>query len=369
MDTITIRTSERATFKRCPQKWYWSYVEQLKPYNVANALWFGTAVHEALADWYKRGKARGPLPSVTFSKVLDEDRSIPVDDPDDQIVYQDARELGMAMLDNYIEVYKRDPNWAVIATEMTFEVMIKHPAGFMIRYVGTWDGVYKDLTTNEIWLMEHKTASVIDTAHLPLDDQAGSYWAVAEEILRKKGVLRPGQHIAGIMYNFLKKSRKDDRPINAEGFVTNKPLKKHYAAAFEAAGVSASEYSVSKMVIAELQFVADRNGIEVFGDPSKEQPAELLVREAVYRSHAERKTQIERIKAEAIYMHGIRNGDPAYPVYKTVMQWGPVACARCEFFQICQLNEAGDAMEEEMKEALYYKWEPYAAHEIEKKSA
>jgi len=369
VDTITIRTSERSTFKRCPQKWYWTYVEQLKPIRVSNALWFGTAVHVALAEWYKRGKARGPMPSETFVKSLDEDRSIIIADEDDQLKFTDAKELGVAMLDNYLDVYNKDPDWDVIATEMTFQVMIKHPAGFMIRYVGTWDGVYRDRRTGEIWLMEHKTASIIDTAHLPLDDQAGSYWAVAEEILRKKGSLKPGQHISGIMYNFLKKARKDDRDVNAEGFVTNKPQKKHYAAAFTAAGVPVSEAEIRKMLIVELQSIADRNGIAVYGDISKEQPAELLVREAVYRSHAERKTQIDRIKAEARYMYGIRKGDPNYPLYKTPMQWGPLACQRCEFFQICQLNEAGDSMELEMKESMYNRWEPYGEHEQQQKSA
>lgn len=365
METITVRTSERGTFKRCPKKWYWAFVDCLKPHRPATALWFGSAIHEALADWYKKGLKRGPKhPADVFAEYLDGDRSMLVQDEDDRITYEDARELGIAMLNNYINYYDHDQQWDIIATEMTFTVKIKHPAGFMIEYVGTWDGVARDTSNGEIWLLEHKTAANINTEHLPLDDQAGSYWAVAETVLRKKGVLGPEEHIVGIMYNFLKKDRKDNRPVNAEGFTTNNPQKKHYLAA-----IGHIEGFSPKMTIAEMAQIAADEDIEVFGEPTAQQPDELLVREPVYRSRGEQATQIQRIKDEALYMFNMRKGNPAYPVYKTPQQFGPMACARCEFFRLCQLDEAGDSIAEDLKETMFQKWEPYAAHDLQIKVA
>lgn len=366
MDTITVRTSERGTFKRCPKKWYWAYVEGLRPLRPANALWFGIAVHEAFATWYQEGSKREGNLADLFDAALEGDRSIITEIEDGEVLYEDARELGRAMLDNYVAHYGHDEEWDVIATEVTFQIKIKTAWGFTIRYVGTWDGVYRDRRTGEIWLMEHKTAAQIRIDHLPLDDQAGSYWALAGIILRQQGILKPGEEIAGIMYNIVKKDRRDDRPVNpATGLTTNKPLKKHYAETF-AQHFGRSDYDgkpYEKFTIAELESIAKQQGIAVYGDPSKEQPGELLARIPVHRSAAERKTQIQRIKDEALYMYKIRQGDPDYPVYKSVNQFGPMACTNCEFFRLCQLDESGDDMAEDFKAAMFTTWNPYGDHQ------
>lgn len=49
-----LRTSERTTFMRCPQAWYWGHVEGLTPIVEKKvAADFGTGIHLALAEWYK----------------------------------------------------------------------------------------------------------------------------------------------------------------------------------------------------------------------------------------------------------------------------------------------------------------------------
>src|SRR3546814_7851105 len=130
------------------------------------------------------------------------------------------------MMEGYVDRYGEDDHWDVIATEQTFNLLISDPRvarlpsgklKALIRYVGTFDGVYRDTGTGEIFLMEHKTAAGISTAHLPLDDQAGSYWYVATRVLRKQGLIGPRESIAGIMYNFMRKGLPDDRPTNERG--------------------------------------------------------------------------------------------------------------------------------------------------------
>ena len=67
LDLPTLRTSERSTFKRCPWRWLQEYRFGFKPRFVeADAAWFGIGVHEALAQWYLKGKRRGPHPADTF---------------------------------------------------------------------------------------------------------------------------------------------------------------------------------------------------------------------------------------------------------------------------------------------------------------
>ena len=63
-----LRTSERTTFKRCRWKWHQEFNELLKPQNDLPPLRFGSLVHLALADYYKKGVRRGPHPAKSFAK-------------------------------------------------------------------------------------------------------------------------------------------------------------------------------------------------------------------------------------------------------------------------------------------------------------
>lgn len=327
-----LRTSERGTFKRCPQAWDWGNNQGLAAKRDSNPLWFGQGIHIALAEWYQKGAARGPHPADTWEDFCaDEERFIPTEYDEDERKYVDAKELGIAMMEGYVEHYGDDEQWDVIATEQTFRLLIADPRQLrapgeklkaLVRYVGTFDGVYRDTDTGEIFLMEHKTAAGIQTEHLPLDDQAGSYWMAAGRVLRKQGLIGPKEHIAGITYNFMRKALPDDRPKNAKGEALNK------------------DGSVSK----------------------RQSPANFL-REVTWRSAEERATMERRIQAEALHMEAFRKG--LLPMYKRPSrdcQW------MCEFYKMCLLDEAG-ADVEEYKEAVYRKRDPYADHRENRKSA
>src|SRR5690349_22689846 len=70
MAPIIIRNSERNTLKRCPQRWWWAWRQGLRPIGeISDALWFGTGVHLALAEWYcGPGLKRGRHPAETFDE-------------------------------------------------------------------------------------------------------------------------------------------------------------------------------------------------------------------------------------------------------------------------------------------------------------
>lgn len=357
----------------------------LSPLRSSSPLWFGTAIHEALAEWYQPGFKRGRDLVETFKASLDDDRKVLVRkfNEEDEKEYMDAREMGILMLTRYKEVYGLDPDWDVIATEQPFRLFFARKKSTVfgqeipamarwLRYLGTIDGVYRDRETGEIWLMEHKTAAAIDVNHLPLDDQAGAYWAVAGLILRKMGILKPGEDIAGIMYNFLRKALPETRTVSPDGKVRNKPQKKHYVDAFVEwmATQPLVEEEVpeleklSKLKIDELEALAQANRLTVYGDVSAQQPPPFFERFPVYRSKGERKTQLDRIRTEAFFAESFRSG--ALPLYKTP---GRDCRYMCEFHRMCLLHEQGDMESvEEFKQTQFKTRDPYADHH-EKKSA
>ena len=299
-----VTTSSRSLFKRCPQAWWWRYIDGLKDKGESpDALWFGIGVHEALAAWYLMGKKRGPHPAETFQDWIgDEIRFIRAAMAEretewyDEPKYEEAGQLGVSMLESYIEKYGKDPSWDVISIETPFKVKLTSHGRAVARFMSTWDGVYRDLTDGQIYLMEHKTASSINTAYLELDDQGGSYWAVASNVLRFRGVLKPGESIAGITYNFLRKSMKDDRPTDDSGLSLNKD-----------------------------------------GTVSKRQPVPSFVRHIVERSPSETKSQLHRFADEVVVMNGMIGGE--IPVTKTATKMCPNTC---EFWDMCILHERGN---------------------------
>ena len=213
--------------------------------------------------------------------------------------------------------------------------------------------MYRDVETGLIWLMEHKTAAGINLNHLPLDRQASSYWAVCDYALKQRGLIKQSDRIAGIMFNFLRKARKDTRPVNADGLRTNQPIKKHYIEKLRDAGIP---HSVT-MQVKELKAIAEATGTEVLGEVSLTQPSPLFVRHPVYRLPEERRKQLRHIQEDSWHIMQARDPDTFYPITKNPTKdcsWD------CPFFNMCQLDEMGDEEAvEDMKYAMYYKGDPY----------
>jgi PD-(D/E)XK nuclease superfamily len=356
---IELRTSERTLFQRCPQRWWWAVIEGLAPHREATALWFGTLIHECLAQWYGKGGKRGMHPARYFEKIIDQHRIIINDDE-----WVAAKELGIEMLENYVDEYGEDDEKDYIVTEQTGSILLPDLAGNkrQIKYWYTFDGVWRSRKNGQIWLDEHKTAASIGITHLTLDNQAGSYWAVAEGLLHRRGLIGPDEHVEGIMYNFLRKARKDKRPQNADGEYTNKPLKAHYQKALEAAGVPPMHWKNASLK--ELEALAKSERLKVVGDVSALQPAPLFHREPIYRTPEERSSQLLRIRQDAWHMdQARRTAETGYPITKNVQSAGATACPQCPFFRMCELHEQGDMQSvEEFKAAMYTTRDPYEAY-------
>jgi hypothetical protein len=317
-----LTTSERSLFKKCPQAAAWRYWEGLsKKGESPDALWFGIGVHEALAAWYLKGFRRGPHPAKTFETWVGEEiryirAAMAERDQDwyDEPLYEEARELGIAMLEGYVEQYGKDPDWEILYIETPFKVRITRNGRPIGRFWSTLDGVYRYKRDRSVWLLENKTAAQIDTAYLEIDDQGGSYFAVATDILRARGVLGLDENIAGVMYNFLRKSMPDDRPVNELGESLNKD-----------------------------------------GTISKKQPVAKFVRVPVERAPSEVRNQMRRIADEIALMNAMREG--VVPLTKTPTKMCPHTC---EFWNLCCLHERGSTRAvEALKKSNFVQVDPY----------
>jgi hypothetical protein len=320
---VMLRTSERTSFKTCRQQWYWSYVERRTPKTPAKALRFGDLIHRSLAPYYKPGQKRGPHPSQTLHSLLQESQEQGFVLRNEDGDWEDALDLGVAMLDHYVERWGGDPEWEILWSECPAEIDLTYARSrrYLITYVCTFDSVFRDHSKNgQLGLLETKTTAAISTTHLPLDEQAGSYWAMAPLWLRQLGVLKPGRDIDFILYNFLRKSKPDTRARNSQGLYLNQD-----------------------------------------GRVSKKQPSPYFLRQPIYRSEIDRENLLTRIRMEAYEMDLVRKGK--LPVYKNPRGTFPDQhCLSCPFRDPCELHETGNEWRE-MMEVTTTEWNPYEDHD------
>jgi hypothetical protein len=289
---------------------------RLEPKLTAPALLFGTLIHAALEFYYKPGKVRGPHPAGIFDRLFQDyaQGMYAMGFKDDTDVWYEARDLGNHMLEEYVKHYGSDDEWEVIHPELDFTAPIRNESGKVVaHYVGVIDLVMRHRPTGKISLWDHKTAKSIETDYLRLDDQSSGYWTYGVDRLRKAGIIKPGQDLDMIWFNFLRKGKADARPRNALGQYLNQPTK------------------------AELK----EFGPNYPGSPSKNQPAPLFLRHPSFRSENDRQLTRERTLEELREIKMVKAG--RLPVIKSPSKFN---CRMCGVRDICELHESGDDWKE-----------------------
>lgn len=296
-----LRTSERQSFKRCRQRFWWGSVEGLRSPQPRAALGFGTIVHECMEKFYKPGHKRGPKPAVTFRKIIKEfgDFSMNEYDENDNKTKRSAAELGEAMMEAYYEKYGDDEDIAIIAPEMPFRIKLTDAGGKPFWYVGRFDALGLWVPTDTPFIFEHKTGSEQLKSMLWGDEQTSSYWAFAPEYIRalqRAGMLRRFKgslDLEMMLFNFMAKRMPDTRPVDADGMRLNKN-----------------------------------------GTVSKRQPKEAFERIPAYRDEDDRKSVIKRIRQEMYEIRLVREGKlPVYKNFTKDCSWD------CQFRDMCELHE------------------------------
>ena len=322
-----LRTSERSTMKSCEWRWDLEYNQLLKPHVSMPALRFGTLIHQALAAYYIPGRKRGQNPADAFELFYHKEQAYVQEKfgfKDEEGTWVNALELGIAMMNNYLDEYGSDDRWEVLVTEQPFQVIVPKPDGTpWFLYVGVMDGVWRDLRTKQLWIPDHKSTDGIGDkkfTHLVLDDQAGSYWSFGVDWLVANELLKRNQKLNGMLYNFLRKSTPDERQ--------------------------------SKIIRGKRVY------LNLDGTPSKKQPSPYFLRLPIFRDEYD-KNQV-RLRATVDYarIERFRSGD--LPITKTP---GMFTCPSCWARDACELHETGADYESFLRETTR-QWDPYDSHEV-----
>lgn len=371
---VLIRTSEFTTYEACKWQWDRAFNDKMKPIREKPALRFGSLIHEALELRYPVGTKRGPHPAETFERLFEEEEESIEGFYDAEGEWADACELGIDMLNGYVDEYGEDEEWEVIASEMTFQVPVYDPltGELLFYYVGTMDGVWKHRRTKRTRVNDYKTTSGDPVkeaqAKYALDPQSTSYWTWGCDFLIQEGILpaREVEEMDGMLYTFLKKAKKDLRPQNAEGLYLNQPTKPILLEQYKNLGKTPPKKGEGSgkdgnVVVADL--LADLGPEAVLlGEVSDRQPGPRFHRETVYRSQAERENARHRAIQQFKEMARVRSGEAE--AYKSPGTGFPhEQCKACGYRDLCELHESGDDWKS-VAAATMGTWEPNSAHEI-----
>ena len=237
-------------WRNCPRKYKLRYQEHLRPREKAETLAFGSTIHGALELWH--GSADDPNRLMKVFDFLDTEYASRDADPDAKAAWFQAR----AMMAGYAARYPQE-EFTVLELEKEFQGEIRNPdadpdakaawfqarammAAYAARYpqeeftvlelekefqgeirnpatggasktftmAGKVDGIVQ--LGNELYLLEHKTASSIDGAYLD------RLWCDTQIALYTHYLREMGYPVVGVIYNVLLKTRLKQRQGETE---------------------------------------------------------------------------------------------------------------------------------------------------------
>lgn len=221
--TVPIHTSDRGLYKTCRRRWLWgSHLNRgLEPVQKAKPLWFGEAIHFAMKEFHGPSKYSDIIVAfLEYARLCKEE--YPDRLPDDM---PELLELGKGMLDHYMTwLETRDGLQTYVfngvpQVEVTFEIELPIDPELLaaagidrVVYRGTKDRVVYDPEYDALWVLDYKTAAVIETNHLNVDPQISSYLWAATAIYDKP--------IMGFIYQQHKKTTPKEPRILKSGHVS-----------------------------------------------------------------------------------------------------------------------------------------------------
>lgn len=192
----------------CRLNWYWSYHEGYKPIKSSPALELGIGIHEALDKYYSEGADLVAFFEEWSDNRIRELAAVWDDDNDDLL---ENKELGMAMLQGYVEEYDGKDNFDVIATEKTLMSRIPVPGRDTLSkcyLVARLDGLVRDHETGKLFSLEHKTFSRFNPGHMEVDHQFTAQVWLGQNLANEMGM---DEEVVGVIYNGLRKQKPSPR--------------------------------------------------------------------------------------------------------------------------------------------------------------
>jgi hypothetical protein len=180
-------------FRNCRKAVDWRYLQNLVPLERDGNLHYGSLIHDCLETWHRYRNREQVLGLI--------ERSCPNRHVDDS--QRRDWHLATAMMTGYMNRYPEE-EFEVVELEKVFQGPIVNPetgaASRSFVLSGKVDGIVK--MGSEYFVLEHKTASLLDSSYLErlwTDFQITLYAYYVEQTL--------GLPITGILYNVLVKAK------------------------------------------------------------------------------------------------------------------------------------------------------------------
>lgn len=226
-EDIIVSYSELDTFRQCPLKHRWSYVERwTRPPRPAGPLDIGSLWHQVLETHYKvlkvtQGKP-GEKPSDTPQGRLNRAWTLirPLLRNSDGKPQSETQEIVEWMYKGHIEAYGLDDEWRILGVEDRRQVRLRNldgrPTKFVLKIRA--DLVVWDRRTGLRWIVDHKScASLPSDYELDLDDQFGLYeW----------GYTATGVRVHGTMHDAARTKRLKTRELRIDERFARTPMRR-----------------------------------------------------------------------------------------------------------------------------------------------
>lgn len=182
------------TFKTCRQKFKLRYLDNIVPKESTAALQFGTAMHDLLADIFNTIQVAPNETKEELSSRITKMADL-LELPDIDV----AKLKGLII--GYINAWfdKDKETYEVIDVEKEF--CVERPF-WGCNLIGKVDGILRRKSDGKIYILEHKTASIINDAFIEqkdIDAQTMFYAIAIQEVLQEP--------IAGAIHDILQKQQ------------------------------------------------------------------------------------------------------------------------------------------------------------------
>ena len=209
MNIYKYSASQIDMFLSCRRKYYYSKILNIQPVERPESLDFGSAVHRGLAS-ILRSIAN------TDNGDRESDRALNTREIAREYALQAVREYceeyalsaeseckAIALIDSYIDLYFLEDlqNFDVLCVETYFDVPFVKSDDVESHLHGYFDGIIKNRHDGKIYVIEHKTTSVLNDSFL---DRAKIDWQVMIYILACTTVYG---HCDGVIYDVISKPK------------------------------------------------------------------------------------------------------------------------------------------------------------------
>lgn len=197
---MIVTHSSMECFCNCRRKYQLRYLDCIVPKVKSQALEFGSAMHAVLERYFKAIKAEQQFEgeSTIDKESMKEDLQVRVEGQDLNIV-DTAKLLGLTLgyVNRWFETDVKEFEVVDVEREFRFDDFVDG-----VSLSGKVDGLVKRKDDGRYYILEHKTASVVDDSYVmqkDIDAQTMMYAICLQEIL--------GINVSGVIHDILTKQK------------------------------------------------------------------------------------------------------------------------------------------------------------------